>query len=79
VALAVVTFYEMSAAMGDDWPQVHTNAFTIAVGVIGWLFSEIALAGLAAVWESELDRLLCVRGLPRAQLTAASSRRWRRK
>lgn len=70
IALVVTPFviWQFAEAVGSDWPDVHIKALSIVVGVVAWLVFEVGLAGLTAMWETKADRLIRLRGLPRAEL-----------
>ncbi|MDB4956146.1 MAG: hypothetical protein JWO36_3715 [Myxococcales bacterium] len=59
---------ELTADLGADWPEAHTILLTLVFAVIGWWVLEVGLAWLAAIWETEYDRLTRHPGLPRAEL-----------
>lgn len=77
VAIGFGTTRELADVLGADWPQVHAVAMAFFVGVIGWWLIEVGLAWMAAVWETEYDRLIRERGLPRAELLPRRRRRSR--
>jgi hypothetical protein len=66
------------AWLGDGWPGTHVLLFTSLFTVVAWWTIEVALAWLTAVWETEHDRMLRDRGLPRAELRVRR-RSWLRK
>ena len=68
VVLAPFVVLEITAFLGPKWPRVHIALMTLMLGVLGWWLIEVGLAWLTAIWESERDRLLSDRGLPRAEL-----------
>ncbi len=68
VAIGFGTTRELGEVLGADWPQFHAVLMAFFVGVIGWWLIEVALAWVTAVWETECDRLIRERGLPRAEL-----------
>lgn len=57
---------ELTRFLGADWPQAHVTMLVLMAAVIGWWLLEVALAWVAAIWETELDHLVRDRGLPRA-------------
>jgi hypothetical protein len=65
---APLTIAQIDDALGADWPREHALAMTLMAGALLWIAIEIGLAGLIALWETEHNRLLRDRGLPRAQL-----------
>lgn len=52
--------------LSPDWPRVHAVALFITCGFVMWWLTEVALAGLAALWETEHNEIARDRGLPRA-------------
>ncbi len=69
IIIAAVLMWQLPSVLGDDWPRFHARLLGILLGFASWLCVEIALAWLAAVWETEHDR--AVRGdfsLPRASI-----------
>ncbi len=71
--IAVLLGRELAEVMDTELRSV-TIGVTLTIGLVSWLVFEVALASVTALWESELDRLLDLRGMPRAEL---HSRRWR--
>ena len=65
VVVMLLVAYAMTQLMDDNWPAIHASALSMALGLLAWLAVEIALAWVAALWESEHDELLH-HGLPRA-------------
>jgi hypothetical protein len=51
-----------------EWPEMNVTLLALAVSVIVWWVVEVGLVGVTALWETEHDRLLRTRGLPRAIL-----------
>jgi hypothetical protein len=49
-----------------EWPRVHLVALVIASGFVIWYLTEVALAYVTALWETECDQLVRERGIPRA-------------
>jgi len=72
VALAIVStpfvIFEITELLGDDWPGFHATALAMLLSFFAWWMIEVALAWVTAVWETEYDRRLRDRGLPRAQV-----------
>ena len=72
VALAAATVIaplllaQVGEVLGADWPEMHATLLSLMVGVIVWWILEVALIYVTALWETEHDRLLRERGLPRA-------------
>ena len=60
--------YQFLLAVGLDWPKAHVMMLGIMLAIITWWLTEVALAWLAAVWETEHDRLSTSLGLPVARL-----------
>jgi hypothetical protein len=73
VALSALLLWELPTWLGDAWPVIHARLLGIVFGVATWCTIEIALAWLAAVWETEHDRALRNPGLPRAVLRQRKS------
>ena len=57
-----------------DWPEMHATLLSLMVGVIVWWILEVAMIYLTALWETEHDRLIRDRGLPRAIVVGRSAR-----
>ncbi len=57
---------ELSESLGAQWPRMHATALSVMVGVGVWCVTEIVLAWITAVWETEHCILSRERGLPRA-------------
>ncbi|HUS32934.1 MAG TPA: hypothetical protein VMZ53_30740 [Kofleriaceae bacterium] len=72
IALAVVALplimLELGELLGNDWPGVHATMLAAMLSFCSWWLIEVALAWMTAVWETEYDRRLRERGLPRARL-----------
>ena len=62
VALTLTAFSKW--IFGPDWPMFHARMVAVMAGVITWWIVEVALAWIAALWETEADRLRNERGLP---------------
>ncbi|HEY0192608.1 MAG TPA: hypothetical protein VGC42_15925 [Kofleriaceae bacterium] len=54
--------------LGADWPELHITALSLMLGAIVWWITEVGLAYLAALWETEQCHLVRDRDLPRAVL-----------
>jgi hypothetical protein len=68
LVLSALLLWKLPDVLGDEWPRVHAHLLGIVVGVATWCAIEVALAWLAAVWETEHDRALRDKGLPPARL-----------
>jgi len=53
---------------GTDGLETHLTGLSLLLGIVVWWIFEIGLVYLTALWETEHDRLLRERGLPRAVL-----------
>lgn len=59
---------QVGELLGAEWPQFHATLLSLMLGVIVWWVVEVCLVYVTAVWETEHDRLVRDRGLPRAIL-----------
>jgi len=59
---------QLGDLLGAEWPQLHATLLSLMLGVIVWWIVEVGLVYVTAVWETEHDRLVRDRGLPRAIL-----------
>jgi hypothetical protein len=66
--IAPILIAQVAAVLGADWPQIHATVLSVMLGVIVWWVIEVGLVYVTALWETEHDRLLRDRGLPRAIL-----------
>ena len=66
--IAPILIAQVAAVLGADWPQIHATVLSVMLGVIVWWVIEVGLVYLTALWETEHDRLIRDRGLPRAVL-----------
>ena len=66
--IAPILIAQVAAVLGADWPQIHATVLSVMLGVIVWWIIEVGLVYVTALWETEHDRLLRDRGLPRATL-----------
>src|SRR3954470_22280579 len=66
--IAPVLIAEVAGVLGAEWPQIHATVLSVMLGVIVWWVIEVGLVYVTALWETEHDRLLRERGLPRAIL-----------
>jgi hypothetical protein len=71
--VAPILMAQVAEALGTDWPPVHAALLAVMLGVIAWWLIEVSLVYVTALWETEHDRLLRDRGLPRAVLLKARS------
>jgi polyferredoxin len=66
--IAPVLIAQVAGVLGAEWPQIHATVLSVMLGVIVWWVIEVGLVYVTALWETEHDRLLRERGLPRAVL-----------
>jgi hypothetical protein len=66
--IAPLVVFEISELLGDEWPGFHAAMLAVLVSFMSWWVVEVVLAWFTAVWETEYDRLLRERGLPRARV-----------
>lgn len=66
--VAPLMLTRLGGVLGAEWPEMHATLLSVMLGAIVWWFVEVGLAYLTALWETEHDRLLRDRGLPRAIL-----------
>lgn len=66
--VAPILIAQVAEVLGADWPQIHATVLSVMLGVIVWWVIEVGLVYLTALWETEHDRLVRDRGLPRAIL-----------
>src|SRR5215510_5269511 len=66
--IAPILIAHVAAVLGADWPQIHATVLSVMLGVIVWWIIEVGLVYVTALWETEHDRLVRDRGLPRAIL-----------
>jgi hypothetical protein len=66
--LAPFVLIELSELLGDEWPGFHAAMLAMFLSFMSWWLIEVVLAWMTAVWETEYDRLLRERGLPRARV-----------
>jgi hypothetical protein len=71
--LAPLLMSRVADALGTEWPPVHATLLAVMLGVIAWWLIEVSLVYVTALWETEHDRLLRDRGLPRAVLLKTRS------
>ena len=75
ILVALVSMHRFVEIAGAEWPDVHTKALGLMIGVLSWWVAEVALAWITSVWETRCDRMLRDRGLPRAELLPPRRRR----
>jgi hypothetical protein len=68
IALGPLIIHRLSSFLGVDWPQFHVMLLALVACVMSWWMIEAALAWMTALWETEYDRLVREKGLPRAVL-----------
>jgi len=66
--IAPLLIARVSGTFGAEWPEMNVTLLSLVLGVIVWWVVEVGLVGVTALWETEHDRLLRTRGLPRAVL-----------
>jgi len=66
--VAPLLISRLADALGADWPQLHATILSAMLGLLVWCAIEVGPVWLLAVWETECDRLMRDRGLPRAEL-----------
>jgi hypothetical protein len=64
--IAPILIAQVAGVLGADWPQIHATILSVMLGVIVWWIVEVGLVYVTALWETEHDRLVRDRGLPRA-------------
>ena len=68
IVIAPFLIAELAGVLGADWPEMHATLLSLMLGVIVWWIIEVGLVYLTALWETEHERLVRDRGLPRAIL-----------
>jgi hypothetical protein len=66
--VAPLLIARLAVLLGAEWPQMHGTLLSLMLGAIVWWLVEVGLVYVTAVWETEHDRLVRDRGLPRAIL-----------
>ena len=66
--IAPILIAQVAAVLGADWPQIRATVLSVMLGVIVWWIIEVGLVYVTALWETEHDRLVRDRGIPRAVL-----------
>jgi len=66
--IAPVLLAQVADVLGAEWPEMHATLLSVMLGVLVWWFIEVGLIYVTALWETEHDRLVRDRGLPRAIL-----------
>jgi hypothetical protein len=69
--VAPLLIAEVADVLGAEWPEMHATLLSVMLGIIVWWIIEVGLVYVTALWETEHDRLLRDRGLPRAILHRA--------
>jgi polyferredoxin len=72
--IAPLLLAQVGDVLGADWPEMHATLLSLMVGVIVWWIIEVGLIYVTALWETEHDRLVRDRGLPRAIVILRSLR-----
>ena len=72
--IAPILIAQVACVLGADWPQIHATILSVMLGVIVWWIVEVGLVYVTALWETEHDRLVRDRGLPRAVVLRLRSR-----
>lgn len=72
--IAPILIAQVAAVLGADWPQIHATVLSVMLGVIVWWVIEVGLVYVTALWETEHDRLVRDRGLPRAVIVRPRAR-----
>jgi hypothetical protein len=65
-AIAPLVVMRIAGALGADLPELYATLVSVVLGVVVWWTVEVALAYATALWETEHDRLVRDRHLPRA-------------
>lgn len=68
IIAAPLVMYRLTVVLGADWPQFHVTALTVLAASVTWWIVEVWLAWITAVYETQCDRLMRDRSLPRAEL-----------
>jgi hypothetical protein len=76
--VAPLLIARLAGVLGTEWPEIHGTLLSLMLGAIVWWLVEVGLVYVTAVWETEHDRLVRDRGLPRAVLLPGSIRASRR-
>jgi hypothetical protein len=74
--VAPLLIARVGALLGAEWPRFHATLLSLMLGVSVWWLVEVGLVYVTAVWETEHDRLVRDRGLPRAILRRPRRGRW---
>lgn len=69
--LAPILMSRVTESLGAEWPPMHATLLAVMLGVIAWWTIEVALVYVTALWETEHERLVRERGLPRAVAVSA--------
>ena len=68
VVISPLLISHVSDLLGADWPRLHSTLLSAMLGLFVWCAIEVGLVWLTALWETECERLMRDRGLPRAVL-----------
>jgi hypothetical protein len=72
IAIAVIALpilvSELHEVLGPEWPRFHALLLALVGVAACWWLLEVTLAWLAAMWETEHDRLARDLALPSARL-----------
>jgi hypothetical protein len=69
--VAPIMMSRVADSLGAEWPPLHATLLAVMFGVIAWWLIEVCLVYVTALWETEHERLLRERGLPRAVAVSA--------
>jgi len=68
VVISPLLIDRLAEVFGADWPRLHFTLLSAMLGLFVWWSIEVGLVWLTALWETECERLMRDRGLPRAVL-----------
>jgi len=66
--VAPLMIAQVAGELGAGWPEMHATLLSLMLGVVVWWVVEVGLVYVTALWETEHDRLIRERGVPRAIL-----------
>ena len=66
--VAPIAIARLDSALAHDWRWLHAVVLGAMLASVIWWVVEVGFAWLAALWETEYDRLIRDRGLPLARL-----------
>jgi len=66
ILVALIIASALMTQLSTSWPQVNATPLFVAVAFVAWALTEIVLAYVTALYETECDQLTHDRGLPRA-------------